>query len=249
MVFVRYPEIMSLFAEKMRQIGGRLKSAGERAKLKTASAAGDAARFWQKTRQRPVDWWASRRAAPASTLDGAWPDSGLDAPSRQDTAKAPAPATQATGWRADRPRLAKALHIAAIVIGAYLVLPYVLIVLFWVLDPPFSALMLRHALTGREINFEWADFKDISPNLARAAVIAEDARFCQHSGVDWNAVGEALRIWRTAIPRAAPARSLCRPRRTCSCGPTSPTCAKRWKCRSPISSRCSGRNSGFWRSI
>jgi monofunctional biosynthetic peptidoglycan transglycosylase len=192
MVFVRCPEIMSLFAEKMRQIGGRLKSAGERAKLKTASAAGDAARFWQKTRQRPVDWWASRRAAPASTLDGAWPDSGLDAPSRQDTAKAPAPATQATGWRADRPRLAKALHIAAIVIGAYLVLPYVLIVLFWVLDPPFSALMLRHALTGREINFEWADFKDISPNLARAAVIAEDARFCQHSGVDWNAVGEAL---------------------------------------------------------
>ena len=36
------------------------------------------------------------------------------------------------------------------------------------------------------------DFEDISPNLARAVVIAEDAAFCRHAGVDWNAVGEAL---------------------------------------------------------
>jgi monofunctional glycosyltransferase len=201
MAFVRYPEVMTSFAEKMRQIGDRLKSAGERARLKTASAADDAVKFWRKTRQRPVDWWTARRAASASpsapvpspAIDGAWAGDALDAP-QPDTPPLPhpAPTGRLAVLRARHPRLAKALQIVAIVIGAYLVLPYPLVLVYSVFDPPVSALMLHNALAGRGIDYQWVDFDEISPNLARAAVISEDARFCRHWGVDWSAVGEVL---------------------------------------------------------
>lgn len=95
-------------------------------------------------------------------------------------------------WRAKHPRLAKALRIAAISLGIFIFLPYVLILLYRFVDPPVSALMLRHAVLGQEIRHDWVDFKDISPKLARAAVISEDSRFCIHWGVDWFAVSEVL---------------------------------------------------------
>lgn len=182
---------MSNIAEKMRQIGCRLKSAGEQARLMTASAASDVAKFWQKARQRPADWLASRKAASAPSAEGAWRDATIDAP-RAGANTPSAAASQATGWRARYPRLARGLRIAVIVAAAYLVAPYPLIVLYSVFDPPVSALMLRNLFAGRGINYEWVDFENISPNLARAAVIAEDARFCRHYGVDWSAVSEAL---------------------------------------------------------
>lgn len=95
-------------------------------------------------------------------------------------------------WGKRYPRLEKALKIAAISLGICVSLPYVLILLYRFVDPPISALMLRHAVLGHEIRYDWVDFEDISPNLARAAVISEDSRFCIHWGVDWFAVGEVL---------------------------------------------------------
>lgn len=95
-------------------------------------------------------------------------------------------------WGKRRPRLEKALKIAAVSLGVVLALPYVFILLYRFVDPPISALMLRHAVLGYEIRFDWTDFEDISPNLATTAVISEDSRFCQHRGVDWFAVSEVL---------------------------------------------------------
>lgn len=95
-------------------------------------------------------------------------------------------------WRTRHPRLEKALRIAAVSLGVYLALPYLFILIYRFADPPISALMLRHALLGYEIQYDWADFDKISPNLARAAVISEDSRLCVHWGVDWTAVGQVL---------------------------------------------------------
>lgn len=95
-------------------------------------------------------------------------------------------------WGERHPRLEKALKIAAVSLGVTVSLPYVFILLYRFVDPPISALMLRHAVLGYEIHYDWVDFKDISPNLARAAVISEDSRFCIHWGVDWFAVSEVL---------------------------------------------------------
>lgn len=85
-----------------------------------------------------------------------------------------------------------ALRGLGLAVVIYLLLPYPLIAVYRLIDPPFSALMLRNAVLSERVRSRWADFEDISPNLATAAIIAEDAAFCRHWGVDWSAVGEAL---------------------------------------------------------
>jgi monofunctional glycosyltransferase len=171
---------MSLFGEKMRHMRGRLKSAGELMRRTAASRLHDAAQAVQKVRRWPRDRWTRRGA------DG--PDAGAPA-AAEGVRREPSLSAR---WQDRRPGLAKALRIAAVTLVALLALPYLFILIFRVVDPPFSALMLRHALLGYDINYEWTDFDGISPNLATAAIIAEDSRFCQHWGVDWTAVGDVL---------------------------------------------------------
>ena len=42
-----------------------------------------------------------------------------------------------------------------------------------------------------KIDKEWKDFDDISLNLKKAVIGAEDARFLQHNGFDFDALGQA----------------------------------------------------------
>src|SRR5262245_23972478 len=105
MILVRCPEFMNVFAEKMRQIGGRLKSAGDYARDKTSVAAGDIAKFWQKARRLPGELWESRRSA--SAVDSAWPDRPVDAPQNiAGDIPAAAPSASPAGWRARAPGIA-----------------------------------------------------------------------------------------------------------------------------------------------
>ena len=39
----------------------------------------------------------------------------------------------------------------------------------------------------------WEPMEKISPNLARAVVASEDARFCSHNGFDWIEIDKAIR--------------------------------------------------------
>jgi monofunctional glycosyltransferase len=81
---------------------------------------------------------------------------------------------------------------AGIALLILLALPYGLILVYRVIDPPFSALMARQFLSGVSVRQQWVDFDDIAPALPVAVVISEDAGFCRHWGVDWSAVGDAI---------------------------------------------------------
>ncbi len=116
------------------------------------------------------------------------PDAISAFPERQ----APLDRREAAGWRDRHPGVAKTLKYTGIALIVWLALPYPLMLVYRFVDPPISALMLRNTLLGRHVDQDWVDFGDISPNLATAVVIAEDAAFCRHSGVDWTAVGEAI---------------------------------------------------------
>jgi monofunctional glycosyltransferase len=65
-----------------------------------------------------------------------------------------------------------------------------LVALFRVVPPPFTPLMVRHALADG-VTKDWMPLERISPALVRAVIAAEDARFFEHRAVDWNAVHEA----------------------------------------------------------
>ena len=71
------------------------------------------------------------------------------------------------------------------ILGFLLAWPIVMTLVYAVVPPPVSNLMLLRALTGNGIDKQWVALEDISPWLPRAVISSEDARFCGHGGVDW----------------------------------------------------------------
>jgi monofunctional biosynthetic peptidoglycan transglycosylase len=74
-----------------------------------------------------------------------------------------------------------------------------IVVLYRFVDPPITPLMIIRPLEGLGegrlvgISKQWVDLDDIDPDIARAALAAEDARFFRHTGIDWEAIDEAAR--------------------------------------------------------
>ena len=74
---------------------------------------------------------------------------------------------------------------------AALLLPYVLTPLYRA-GHPVSALMAWRWLKGAPVARQWIDFSAISPYLPRSVVGAEDAKFCSHHGIDWDALRDVI---------------------------------------------------------
>jgi len=78
-----------------------------------------------------------------------------------------------------------------LIVLAALLLPYLLAPLYRV-GHPVSTLMVWRYLTGAPVSRQWVDFSAISPYLPRSVVSAEDAKFCSHHGIDWDALREVI---------------------------------------------------------
>jgi monofunctional glycosyltransferase len=96
--------------------------------------------------------------------------------------------------RRRRPGSAKAylaVRIAAVVVLALVLIPYVLTPLYLVVRP-VSTLMLWRWATGARVVRTWTPVERISPELPLAVIVAEDVRFCSHVGVDFHELREAI---------------------------------------------------------
>lgn len=87
--------------------------------------------------------------------------------------------------------LRRLLRAAIIAILAILLLPYVLTLLYAVVDP-ISTRMLGRRLTGARVERHYVPIARISPAVPLVVVIAEDGRFCSHHGVDMAEIREAI---------------------------------------------------------
>tara|TARA_R110000868_G_scaffold37022_2_gene130987 strand:+ start:17433 stop:18140 length:708 start_codon:yes stop_codon:yes gene_type:complete len=72
------------------------------------------------------------------------------------------------------------------------VAPALIFVFYRVVPPPATPLMLIRVVEGYGLTKDWVPLSRISPNLQRAVIASEDAKFCQHSGFDWKAVDNAI---------------------------------------------------------
>ena len=79
----------------------------------------------------------------------------------------------------------RALRWAAIGVAAVIVIPVLLTLVYAFVAPPVSSLMVLRALHGNGIDKSWVSLEQMSPWLGRAVITSEDARFCEHNGVDW----------------------------------------------------------------
>lgn len=103
-----------------------------------------------------------------------------------DASDAPRRRRQGWAW------LKLALHIGAYVVAAWLALILSLMVLYRFVDPPMSSLMLQQRLSGGEVRQRWVQLDQVSPQIVRAVIASEDGLFCQHAGVDFDAMQEAI---------------------------------------------------------
>jgi monofunctional biosynthetic peptidoglycan transglycosylase len=71
-------------------------------------------------------------------------------------------------------------------------------ILWWRSHPPASTAFMREQLAALQaiapdarLRHQWVPYARISPHLKRAVIAAEDARFVDHDGVDWDAIEQA----------------------------------------------------------
>jgi len=78
-----------------------------------------------------------------------------------------------------------------------LILAFFLISILWVLayrfiNPPITATMLGDILAGRGATRDWMPISQIDRDMVRAAIAAEDGKFCSHHGFDVQAIENAM---------------------------------------------------------
>ena len=61
---------------------------------------------------------------------------------------------------------------------------------------PVTWLMLLRVVQGDGLTKDWEPVENISPELIRAVIAAEDTRFCEHRGFDWVELRKAIDEWR-----------------------------------------------------
>jgi monofunctional biosynthetic peptidoglycan transglycosylase len=79
-----------------------------------------------------------------------------------------------------------------------LVFAFILLSILWVLlyrfvNPPITFTMIGDKLQGRNLTQDWMPIERIDRNMVRAAVAAEDSKFCSHWGFDQDAIAAAMR--------------------------------------------------------
>jgi monofunctional glycosyltransferase len=78
-----------------------------------------------------------------------------------------------------------------LIVLAVLLLPYLVAPLYRV-GHPVSTLMAWRWLSGAPMSRQWIDLSVMSPALPRSVVASEDAKFCSHHGIDWDALRDVL---------------------------------------------------------
>ena len=79
-----------------------------------------------------------------------------------------------------------------------LVIGLILLSVLWVLayrfiNPPITATMIGDVAAGRGATREWMGLEQMDRDMVRAAIGAEDSKFCAHNGFDVDAIQDALK--------------------------------------------------------
>ncbi len=73
-----------------------------------------------------------------------------------------------------------------------LAFPFLQVAVLRFVPAPPTILMIEQAVKGNGLDYRWRSLERLSPYLVTAAIAAEDARFCQHKGFDFEAIQKAM---------------------------------------------------------
>ncbi|WGM37787.1 Biosynthetic peptidoglycan transglycosylase [Caulobacter sp. NIBR1757] len=87
-------------------------------------------------------------------------------------------------------KLVRRLVMLVLVVGV--LLPVTSTLLFKVVPPPVTILMIQRVFEGKGLDRRWMSLSKMSPALPNAVIAAEDARYCSHWGFDFQAMEKAM---------------------------------------------------------
>jgi monofunctional glycosyltransferase len=90
-----------------------------------------------------------------------------------------------------------------ILLGGLLVLllgPPALLLVYRFLPVPITPLMVIRLIEGEGLRRQWVRLEEIAPVLPQAVVAAEDNRFCEHVGFDWQELQGQIDALRAGEP-------------------------------------------------
>ena len=74
---------------------------------------------------------------------------------------------------------------------AFVVVSVLMVGIFRFVPVPFTWTRAGDLLGGRSVTKQWMPLSEMDPDMARAAIAGEDARFCSHHGFDWKGIASA----------------------------------------------------------
>jgi monofunctional biosynthetic peptidoglycan transglycosylase len=88
-------------------------------------------------------------------------------------------------------RLLRVVWGALVIAAVILLLPYLLVPLYRVIDP-VSTLMLWRWARGARVERSFMPIERMAPALPVTVIAAEDGRYCRHHGIDWQELHDRL---------------------------------------------------------
>ena len=81
--------------------------------------------------------------------------------------------------------------IIRVVLG-FILLSLLMTVIYRFVPPPITLTQLNEILHGHSVSKDWMPLSKMDPDMARAAIAAEDGNFCSHHGFDLKAIEKAF---------------------------------------------------------
>lgn len=89
-----------------------------------------------------------------------------------------------------------------------LLLPPMVILVYRFVPPPITPLMVIRSIEGHPHNRSWVSAADISPEMFRAVIASEDAKFCRHHGFDWQAMDQDFERYEEGVGKLRGASTI-----------------------------------------
>jgi monofunctional biosynthetic peptidoglycan transglycosylase len=95
--------------------------------------------------------------------------------------------------KSSRGPIARALGWIVKLVLAFLVISVLWVLAYRFINPPITVTMIGDMLAGRGATRDWMPITQIDRDMVRAAIAAEDSKFCTHNGFDMEAIEDAMK--------------------------------------------------------
>jgi monofunctional biosynthetic peptidoglycan transglycosylase len=109
-----------------------------------------------------------------------------------DTEPGPRPSLEEEQPKRRKPLLRRLLVWSIEAVLLFLVVSIGMVVIYKIVPPPITWTQIGDIVGGHGANRRWMSIDRIDPDMPRAAIAAEDARFCTHHGFDLTAIEQAF---------------------------------------------------------